>query len=404
MANEAIANLTHHQNITDAMMTSMGECMALQQALMHVPNFDGKNIPLKSFIQDVENGYTFVPEGLREGFFKGVISKLKETARDAVTDKTIDSIESLSSALREYFAPRKSYPYYCAEIQAIRLRRDETVLEYYTRIKRLRSSAIAAIRDKFTEQQKDQMVPMLDGLALESFKRGLSDDFAYAVSVQDPETIEDAFKIVQRVERDMAGASARNSNSLRYTQIEKNPEYNRYPEPRRVSFDQTNYRSDRNANPMYNKDTRFLNFLPRQQMQTQRPQMSRQRNFNHQNFQPRMNPQNHRYQNYSPNPNFSPFPYYPQVPPWYYNPFPPQPQPYYPQYPNHFPNYGKSPQLESVTNRGPSPRPSDHLNYPPTRRTDVPTGEGKTERPSKVNFLTAENLLDVHKGEGKRPQ
>ena len=48
MAEDQIANLTHHQNITDALLNTMGECMAVQQALLHIPPYDGKNMSLKS--------------------------------------------------------------------------------------------------------------------------------------------------------------------------------------------------------------------------------------------------------------------------------------------------------------------------------------------------------------------
>lgn len=41
---EAIANLTHHQNITDALLNTMGKCMAVQQALLHTPPYDGQNM------------------------------------------------------------------------------------------------------------------------------------------------------------------------------------------------------------------------------------------------------------------------------------------------------------------------------------------------------------------------
>lgn len=51
-----LANLTRHQEITEALITTMGESMALQQGLLHIPTFDGRNMQLKEFIQDVETG------------------------------------------------------------------------------------------------------------------------------------------------------------------------------------------------------------------------------------------------------------------------------------------------------------------------------------------------------------
>lgn len=385
-----IANITHHQAITDAMLTSMGECMALQQALMHVPNFNGKNMPLKSFIEDVENGYTFVPEGLKTSFFKGVCSKLKETARDAVADKTIESIEDLSKALKEYFSPKKSYPYYCAEIQSVRLRRDESVLDYYTRIKRLRTSAIAALKDKFTNEEANQMLPMLDGVALESFKRGLSDDLLYAISVQDPQNLEDALKVVQRIERDMQGANARNSNSLRYTHIEKNPaSFNNDNLPRRVSFHDRDHNFD-NRNQNFNKMFRRDTTPPREHRQT------------HENFPtrrfPNKNPPQRNFYGYQPNnyygsPFYPPQPYGPPMYPPMYHAYNSYPQNFYPSYPMQQSSFGK---YERNT-RPVSPKPnniSEHLNSEDARRTDASTSDSQNQRLSTVKFLTAGNLLD----------
>lgn len=186
MANEAIANLTHHQTITDAILTSMGETMALQQALLQVPSFDGKNRPLKSFLQDIEGGQTLVPQPLLETYYKAVCSKLKDIARDAITDKEIKSLETLTNALKEYFSTKKSYPQYCADIQAVRLRQNESVLSYYNRIRSLISNAVTSLREKFPPEETDTMKKMLNSLALESFKRGLPDDLVYGVSVRKP--------------------------------------------------------------------------------------------------------------------------------------------------------------------------------------------------------------------------
>ena len=231
MAQE-IANLTHHQNITDALLNTMGECMAVQQALLHISLYDGKNMPLKTFLQDVENGYKICPEGIRNAFFKGVVAKLRETARDAVSGTEINGIDDLKTALKEYFSPRKTYSHYCAEIQGIRMRRQETVIEYYSRIKRLMEGAVSSLKEKFNAAQVPTMTIMVEGLALESFKRGLSDDLLYAVSVQEPETLHAALQIAQRIERDMSSSSERRG-SIHF--LEAN-DRSREQSPRRVHF------------------------------------------------------------------------------------------------------------------------------------------------------------------------
>ena len=50
---------------------------------------------------------------------------------------------------------------------------------------------------------------MLEGIALESFKRRLSDEFLYALSVQEPGTLDAALRIAQRIERDMTNSTER---------------------------------------------------------------------------------------------------------------------------------------------------------------------------------------------------
>ena len=47
---------------TSAAMASVLECMTLQQSTYHIPQFDGKNPPLKDFLQDVANGAVFVTD------------------------------------------------------------------------------------------------------------------------------------------------------------------------------------------------------------------------------------------------------------------------------------------------------------------------------------------------------
>lgn len=141
--NEAgdLGNLTRHQNITDAMLTSMTETMTIQEALINISPYDGKNQTFKNFLQDVENGAALDPEALRQSFFNAVVARLRDAARDAISGINIESVENLRDARKEYFAY-----HYCAEIQAIRKRKEENVMEYYMRLNKLRQHTIANSR------------------------------------------------------------------------------------------------------------------------------------------------------------------------------------------------------------------------------------------------------------------
>ena len=73
MANE-LANLTRHQEVTDAILTTMGGSFALQQGLLHIPFYDGKCMTLRQFLQDVETGYNIISAGIRAAFIECTIS------------------------------------------------------------------------------------------------------------------------------------------------------------------------------------------------------------------------------------------------------------------------------------------------------------------------------------------
>ena len=48
-----------------------------------IPVFDGKNIPLKDFIQDIPNADADIPDAQKGSFIKKVLSKLRGSARNS---------------------------------------------------------------------------------------------------------------------------------------------------------------------------------------------------------------------------------------------------------------------------------------------------------------------------------
>lgn len=330
------------------------------------------------------------PEGIRDSFFKGVIARLRDTARDAVTGVNITDLNDLKNALREYFAPKKDYTHYCGELQGVRMRRAETVMEYYSRIKRLMESAKASLRERFEETQIPHMTTMLEGIALESFKRGLSDDLLYAVSVQEPDTLSNALKIAQRIERDMTSNQDRSGN-IRILEAERPSRRENTDHP---STSWTPYQSqrDRSRSPWKPRtpETQRRLYDPNQ------PSQHFRRNSNswqEQREHPTTNkgydftentPQNQR----PPNQDWrSRQRYRPQS---YYN-YPPVPYPYMPTLPMTYgPQYYWAPPPQQ------NPRTDEqNLNSMPARRVDAPTSEQASERPPiSVKVISASALLN----------
>lgn len=393
----SIANLSHHQTITDALLTTMGECMAVQQSLANVPSYDGKNIPLKTFLQDVENGFHICPVGIQQTFFRGVIAKLRDTARDAVGDTNITSIEQLRDVLKEYFAPKKNYSHYCAELQASRMRKDDTVMEYYSRIKKIMDSAKASLKEKFAPEQVPHMILMLEGLALESFKRGLPDDLMYAMSVQEPTTLAAAIKIAQRVERDMTGANNRKG----VINLAQSPDRHvQFKDEAQSAWDMQGQRNEnrpQSRTPWRSNSPGPSSNAPRA---PDAPYRGGQRESRYQNFsrspirsnnQPTSNYRAQtppRYQQQQP--MNVPFQYAPQAP----FPYPPVP-------------YGMIPPMNYAPFFYGMPQPLAHnksqenLNEQLARRTDASTSQANKERLPTVKFISAEELQKTAQEEGK---
>ncbi|XP_014299792.1 GATA zinc finger domain-containing protein 4-like [Microplitis demolitor] len=323
---QQVHNITRHANITDLMITSLGESMTLHQALMQVPSFDGKNMPLQAFLLDEENGLTIVPDNLRNTYFNGVKSKLKDTARHAIADKTINTMNALRDALKEYFASKRTYPQYCADIQAIQLEQNKSILSYYTRINKIRSNAITAINESFNNvAEVNAMKKMLDGLALESFKRGLLDDLLC--------------KIALRLEENLKGSSQRNSNYLAYAQSESA----NHDLPRRIRT--VSFQDEERQNTIPFRFTREDNSRPSNSY-SRSPLRNTTPPRNKRNYPERGN-LSHRsrsrspgsYYSYYPPPGyFPPIPYMPPMPyqyspPGAYSPPVPYNPPYYQSYP-----------------------------------------------------------------------
>ena len=104
--------------------------MTLQQCTYHIPQFVGKNPPLKEFLQDVENGAVFVTDVTEPGFIKTVLAKPKGVARESVREKQFSRVKDLIAHLKKRFAPTKKYQWYFESIVNIRMKQSKIVSDY----------------------------------------------------------------------------------------------------------------------------------------------------------------------------------------------------------------------------------------------------------------------------------
>ena len=184
---------------TSAAMASVLECMTLQQSTYHIPHFDGKNPPLKDFLQDVSNGAVFVTDATEPGFIKAVLLKLRGVARESVRDKQFSKVKDLITHLKKRFTPTKKYQWYFESIVNLRMKQLESVSDYNDRVQGLLSGARHAIEEKYTgtyghvKESSIMMKPVID-CALDAFIRGFPDDISIFVDTRNPRDLIEAFK------------------------------------------------------------------------------------------------------------------------------------------------------------------------------------------------------------------
>lgn len=362
MAHDQEAN-TINRTLSDAMVTSMAECFALQQGVMHIPFYDGKNIPVRDFIQDIINGESSIPENCENQFVKVVLSKLKGAARDSTHGKKFDTIDELINHLKQRFAPRKSYSWYLHEISTIRMGRNEGVSEFYDRLTLLLGGARAALEEKYEADKIGNMIEPLNDCALEAFIRGLPDAISGMIEARDLKKIEDAFKAALQYE-------SRHQHQV--PNYSNNYHFSRYQQPSDYRMRNSDYEPrDRSPSPR-------VRFTPQEEQQRPRSQSP--------------NPTGILKYPYNPQPSTSN--YYPSFPqyPTHFNPHPYMPYNPYPYYPPSTRTDGHNPSSHGGARTPPralSPALNNdkNLNLNQTRRTDATTSPEKQERQAQVMIL-----------------
>lgn len=337
-------------SVTNAMMTSMAECFALQHGTLNIPFFNGRNIPLKDFLQDVQNGAVFVPPASEGSFVKAVLGKLQGAARDSTFGKTFNTVNELIKHLKARFAPGKDYPYYHHEIENIRMRRNETVNDFHDRLNILVSGARLALEDSYGEDA-DKMLRPIKKCALEAFIRGLPDEIARAVDARDPKTLEDAVKHATRVETRMRSGVIPTGDTNRLF-------LSRQDDSRSNSRSDSPVQSNSRQSLFTYRDSRNQHFGD---SRSRSPSPNATGNLDYSNFPtgilkpPRSNTESSRYPEHGYS-AYSPYPYMP-YPPFYQMPYLPYYSPYTqdPRFPSNSP-YAQTPTAPQLA-RSTSPIP-----------------------------------------------
>ena len=118
--------------LSDAMVTSMANCLGIQQGVMSISTFNRKNMTVRDFIQDVLNGESSAPGNCERQYIMAVLAQLKGAARDSTHGKSFSTITDLILLLKQRFVPHKIYSWYLHEIYTIRMSRNKILASFTT--------------------------------------------------------------------------------------------------------------------------------------------------------------------------------------------------------------------------------------------------------------------------------
>ena len=108
-------------NPKDAMIKLMAECFAMQQGVVNISIFDGKNMPVSDFIEDISTGQSYVPATCEKQDIIAVLVRLKCAARDSTYGKTFSNLSDLIQHLEQRLASHKTYLWYVREITTLQM-------------------------------------------------------------------------------------------------------------------------------------------------------------------------------------------------------------------------------------------------------------------------------------------
>ena len=116
------------------LMVTMTHTMAMQCTIGSVPPFDGTNLPLKHFIQDVRNAAAHITPEQLPCFLKKVLGKLRGSARNSTFRVAFATVDGLVRHLKRKFAPGKTFTYYCSQLNDLRMKQGDTVGDFRDRL------------------------------------------------------------------------------------------------------------------------------------------------------------------------------------------------------------------------------------------------------------------------------
>lgn len=182
------------------------ESKAIREALFSVSIYDGDSQSVEAFLHEVMSLFRTVK--MDEEIFTRllIVNRLSGRAREAFDNGALTStLQSFSETLRQRFKQTRSYEALLNQ-RARMVQKNETVLEYTTRFKKLQRDIILSVlnNDLFSADGKKDIIRNEETQNCLQYVRGLLPEVRERVQPMRPQTIENAYQLARQARDDLS--------------------------------------------------------------------------------------------------------------------------------------------------------------------------------------------------------
>lgn len=278
-------NQTNNQtNLLDS--SAYLDYLATKDAIDKVPIYDGKNYRFRDFDTEIKSLLQGLPAGAENRIINGILGRLRGRARTHLEGKGFVNVKELLKSLREKFAPDHDYEYYRNRLFNARMRNDEDVSDFYSRLQRYVRQAVSEVEELDGADAANSTERRLESEALDVYIDGLPDGIRSYVHSRDPTTLKVAWELALKEEK-RSRARFRRKNNRDETESRYKPNDSSSEEEFRSYSRERGY-SPRRRVYMTNSDKNPEKFLCRACRECAcRPQMRESRGRNYSNSRDR---------------------------------------------------------------------------------------------------------------------
>lgn len=159
------------QETSTTMPIGNTQIVSLKDAAEVVPKFDGTNISVYEFIDSCEEALLMLPQNVEQNLVRIIRTKITGEAKRCIQGIKFDKLESLTTYLKELYAPEKTINQVRQELGTLVQGDDEDVIKYINRVREIENHIIEAYKTSNDGQISEADKNNTEKECIESFFR-----------------------------------------------------------------------------------------------------------------------------------------------------------------------------------------------------------------------------------------